>query len=147
MNDIQRADPTARRQAVLVVVTGTVIGVLLILGFERLQVPLRDWILSEPERTAQRVTLVFLIMTAVLVGPLLALAVYFWRLGVRVVRGQQFPPPMYRVVRDTRILRGRAAVVRGRLLEGLAVCLVIVAGLLSFVLWWVALVLRTPYAA
>lgn len=128
------------------VAIGAVVGVLLLLGFERLKGPLRDWILSEPERSAQRVKFVFLIMAAVLVGPLFALAAYFWRLGVRVVRGQQFPPPMYRVVRDTHILRGRAALIRGWLLGGLAVCLLILAGLLSLVLWWVAMVLSTPHA-
>lgn len=144
MSDIQRADPIARKQAVLVVAIGTIIGTVLILGFERLQVPLREWILSEPGSSSQRVKVVFLIMAAVLLAPLLALAAYFWRLGRRIVRKQQFPPPMHRVIRDTPIIRGPAAVFRGRVLGSLAVCLAIAAGLLSLVLWWVAMLLSNP---
>jgi hypothetical protein len=40
-----------------------------------------------------------------------------------VLRARQFPPPEYRVIRDTPVIGGQAAVLRGRGLKVLAVCL------------------------
>jgi hypothetical protein len=49
MTAVRRADPAARRHAVLILLVGTCVGALLILGFERYHTPLRDWMLAEPE--------------------------------------------------------------------------------------------------
>ena len=101
MTEVRRADPAARRQAVVLVVLGAVVGALLILGFERYRTPLRDWLLSEPGELGYRVRLVFFLSAAVLSAPLVAFAVYLWSLGAKVLRARQFPPPGYRVIRDT----------------------------------------------
>lgn len=138
MSEIQRSDPTARRQAVLFVVVGTVVGALLILAFERYYPALGDWVLSDPLNLSSRWKFVLLGSVAVLSLPLLVFAAYFWGLGVRVIRAQRFPLPTQRVIRDTPVLGGRAAVFRGRVLKALAVGLVIAAGLLSFVFWRLA---------
>jgi hypothetical protein len=52
--------------------------------------------------------------------PLAGAALHLWSLGARVVRAARFPPPGLAVVRDTPVLTGEKAVVRGRLLRGLA---------------------------
>jgi len=104
MNEVRRADPAARRQAVIFVVFGTFAGVLLILGYERYRIPLRDWVLSDPGKFALRVKLVFLLSGAFLAAPLVAFAIYLWSFGASVLRAQQFPPPGYRVIRDTPII-------------------------------------------
>jgi hypothetical protein len=135
MTEFRRADPAQRRRAVLLVVLGTVVGALLILGFERYRTPLRDWLLSEPEERA-RVKLVLSLTGALLSAPLVAFAGYLWSLGARVVRAEVFPPPGYRVIRDTPIIVGPAAVVRGRGLKALALCLGIASALLWLLLWW-----------
>jgi hypothetical protein len=135
MTEFRRADPAQRRRAVLLVVLGTVVGALLILGFERYRTPLRDWLLSEPEERA-RVKLVLFLTGALLSAPLVAFAGYLWSLGARVVRAEVFPPPGYRVIRDTPIIIGPAAVVRGRGLKALALCLGIASALLWLLLWW-----------
>jgi ABC-type spermidine/putrescine transport system permease subunit II len=54
MTDVRRADPAARRLAVLVLLVATLVGAALIVAFERYRVPLREWVLSEPEEQAQR---------------------------------------------------------------------------------------------
>ena len=107
MTEVRRADPAARRQAVVLVVLGAVVGALLILGFERYRTPLRDWLLSEPGELGYRVRLVFFLSAAVLSAPLVAFAVYLWSLGAKVLRARQFPPPGYRVIRDIRSSVGR----------------------------------------
>ena len=135
MTEVRRADPAARRQAVLLVVLGTVVGLLLILGFERYRTQLRDSLVSEPGELARRVKLVFSLAAALLSAPLVAFAAYLWSLGAKVVRAGVFPPPGYRVIRDTPVITGPAAESRGRLLKVLALCLGLASALLWLLLW------------
>ena len=78
--------------------------------------------LSEPGELGYRVRLVFFLSAAVLSAPLVAFAVYLWSLGAKVLRERQLPPPGYRVIRDSPVIGGQAAVLRGRRLKVLAVC-------------------------
>ena len=132
LTEIQRADPVARRQALLIVMLGALVGTLLIIGFEHYRGPLRDWLLPEPGEPAHRLKLVLLLTTVILSAPLAAFAAYLWSLGSEVLRTQQFPPPRSRVIRDTPVIGGRAAILRGRSLRALALCL----GVASALLWW-----------
>jgi hypothetical protein len=138
VTEVQRADPAARRLAVVLVVAGALVGSLLIAGLERYRAPLYDWILSDPQHRWQRLRLLFLLSTGVLSVPLLGFAAYLWMLGGRVVRAQRWPPPGQRVVRDTPVLHGRAAVWRGRTLRVLAACLGAAWALLWLLSWRLA---------
>ena len=97
MTEIRTADPAARRRAVLLVVLGALVGSLLIAGFERYAPALRQWLFSAPAELAPRFRLTFLLLAAVLSGPLITLAIYLWALGAKVLRAEEFPPPGYRV--------------------------------------------------
>src|SRR5215467_1950450 len=143
MSDVRRADPTARRAAALVLFVGTCIGVLLLVAFTRYRTPLSDWVLADPGSSAQRVKLVLLLPAAVLLAPLLALAVYFWALGGRVVRAREFPPSGLRVIRDTPIVTGERAVSRGRLLRVLALGCGIASAALPVLLWRLEMLLSS----
>jgi hypothetical protein len=68
----------------------------------------------------------------------IAFAVYLWLLGKRVLRAQQFPPPGFRVIRDTPVMDGPTAVVRGQVIQTLALCLGLAAALLWLFFWWLA---------
>jgi hypothetical protein len=138
---ICRADPTARRQALLLLVLGAIAGTLLLVGFERYWIPLHDWLLSEPGKFRLRVNLVLLVSAVLLSVPLLAFTAYLWSFGAAVLRAKQFPPPGYRVIRDTPVIDGRAAISRGRGLKMLALCLGVVAAVLWLLLWRLAWVL------
>jgi hypothetical protein len=120
MTEVQRTDPAARRLAVLLLILSALIGTLLLVGFERYGTALRDWLLSEPGELAYRVRLFFFLSALVLAVPLSAFAVYIWSLGAKVIGTRQFPPPNYRVTRDTPVIRGQAAVLRARGLKVLA---------------------------
>jgi hypothetical protein len=141
MTEVRRADPAVRRQAVSLVVFGTVVGALLILGLEHYRTPLRDWLLAEPGERARRVKLALSLPATLLSAPLVAFAAYLWSLGARVVRAGEFPPPGYRVIRDTSVIVGPAAVLRGRGLKAFAVCLGVASALLWLLLWWLGSVL------
>jgi hypothetical protein len=136
MSKIQKADPEARRRAILVVVFAAAIGALLIAGFEDLREPLRDWLRSDPAQTARRARLAFVLSAALLAVPAIGFAVYFWWLGVKVLRAQRFPPPGMRVIRDTPVISGPAAVTRGQAIQVVAVCLGMSAGVLCLFFWW-----------
>jgi hypothetical protein len=123
MTEVQRADPVARRHAVWSLVIGAIVGALLIVGFERYRLPLQDWVLSEPEEVAPRLKLLLFLCAGLLSAPLLSFAAYLWWLGSRVLRAHQYPPPGQRVIRDTPMLHGPAAVSRGWGFKILAVCL------------------------
>jgi hypothetical protein len=142
MTGVRRADPDARRRAVLLVVAGATLGSILIVGFEHYRGPLRDWLVSEPRDLAHRLTLVFLLAAALVSAPLLAFAVYLWSLAGQVLAAKTFPPPGFRVVRDTPVVEGRAAVLRGRALRIVALGLSAASVLVCLLLWELARALR-----
>jgi hypothetical protein len=144
MAKVQRADPAARRQAVLFVAIGALVGALLMVGFERYHTPLRDWILSEPEQSGHRLRIVFLLSAACLSAPLFGFAAYLWSFGGKVLHAQQFPPPGHRVIRDTPNLQGQAAISRGRSFKILAVCLGVACALLWFLFWRLVSAIISP---
>lgn len=86
-------------------------------------------------------TLVFF-LAAALSAPLLAFAAYLWSLGSKVLWAREFPPPGSRVIRDTSVIAGKAAVLRGRALRALALGLGLASGILCLLLWQLAQALR-----
>lgn len=138
MNEVQKADPAARRQAVLAIVFATATGALLIAGFEHFREPFREWLSSEPAETARRAKLAVYVSAFILSAPVIAFAIYLWLLGARVLRAQQFPPPGIRVIRDTPVVGGRAAEIRGHVIQVLALCLGVGAAILCQFFWWFA---------
>ena len=141
---MRRADPTARRKVLLLLVVGTCIGALLIAAFERYRIPLSDWVRGDPGASAQRARLVLLCLGVLLIAPLLVLAGYLWSLGERIVRAREFPPPGMRVIRDTPVITGEKAISRGRLLKVLALGCGVVSAALVLLLWRLESLLIDP---
>ena len=127
-----------QRRAVLVVIVGACVGALLIMGFERYGILLREWILAEPGSSAHRVMLVLLLLAALLFAPLLSFAAYVWWLGGRVLETQEYPPLGLRVIRDAPVTTGEKAVLRGRLLKLLAFGCAAAAIAMARLLWRLA---------
>jgi hypothetical protein len=138
MDEIRKADPAARRQAILLIVFAAAIGGLLIAGFEHIREPFRDWLSSEPAETARRAKLAVWVSAFILSAPLIAFAIYLWVLGARVLRAQQFPPPGFRVIRDTPVVGDSSATARGHVMQVLAVCLGASAAVIWLFLIWLA---------
>ena len=137
-DDIARADPRFRRQALLLLLVSVALGAAGIRwGLPWLEVAR----LTKPgvQRTicltfaAVIVALALLVVTS---GRRLA------RLGRRTTELQQFPPPEMRVLRDVRrargpraILIGRAYVLIGRTVVVLGLVLLVLGGYMVAVLW------------
>jgi hypothetical protein len=136
--EVRRADPDARRQAVLIVALGALVGALLIAGFDWYGNALRDWVRSQPSEMPRRLRLVFIVGAALLSAPAIVFAAYLWSLGAKVLSAQQCPPPGHRVIRDTPVIGGRAAMWRGRSYQILAVVLGVASVLLWLAVWRVA---------
>jgi hypothetical protein len=80
------------------------------------------------EREPQEALRVLQTVTCLLFLSVLPLAWYIWSLGRKVVDSQQMPPPGVRLIKDVKVVKGAAAVARGRVLMALAVVLAL-AGL------------------
>jgi len=119
---IQPADPALRRQALIAVTLAAVLGSAALLG-------LQHWLTDLQARPAREELQGLLSAlrgcTFSMCGLLVGLAFYSWRLARRVTRDQRFPPLGRRVLRDTPVLEGAAALNRARILRMLAVILVL----------------------
>jgi hypothetical protein len=124
MREIQAADPATRRRALIMA------GVIALAGWAAF-FALQEWLARLPGtdpghmRQSLEQALVWGSWAAML--PVAVLAVWLWRYGARVGRAGRFPAPGAKVVRDTPVLLGDEARLRGTALKVLAAFL----GLLS----------------
>lgn len=132
MREIEPAEPSARRRALVLVLIAALVGASLISSADQWSASLLAWLSSEP---ADRVRLAMSILAFLIVVPLLVLCAYLWRVGSSVIGAQRFPPSGMRVVRDTIVVRGERAVLRGRLVRASAVVLAVGAALVLLALW------------
>ncbi len=114
---IMKADKKARRLAMAILAVGLLMGILLML-----------WVLPWGQRYLERqgpgatLRVVQVVIAVVFLG-LIPFSAYFYWYGWRAVRSRRIPPPGTRVVRDTKVIEGDAAVARGWLAMTLAVIL------------------------
>jgi hypothetical protein len=137
---IQPADPTARRVALAVVVVVAALGAAAVYAFTAGSDAVAAWLfeaLSSQERRGRTLAGI----TTTLLAPLLVVAAWFAWLGGQIVAAGRFPPPGQRVIRDTPILEGHNARVRGQLLRVIAAMLAGGALLIAVILWRLAAML------
>jgi hypothetical protein len=136
MTKVQKADSAARRKAIIIVIISAIAGSLLIVVFESFCVQLYEWLLFDHGKSVYRLRILLILAAAFGAIPLFACSVYLWSLGCRALNYQRFPLPGQRVIRDTPILEGQAAMMRGRVLKTLAVFLAVAGVMLCFVFLW-----------
>jgi hypothetical protein len=134
--DVHRADPSTRRTAVLLLVLTGISGAALLTMASTMPSWLEAWVREDAQA---RITIVIAVLIVIAAGPPLALAMFLWNFGRRVVAAARFPPPDARLVQDMPVIVGAAARQRGRTLQvfaaGVAVsALLIVAALVRFAL-------------
>ncbi len=115
------ADKSYRRRIISIYVVLVLIGLVLI-----------GWVLPltkayieqlEPE-TALRTLKATLVVVFLTIVPI---ALYILSFGRKVMQHERFPPPGVKVIRDTKIIEGQKARVRGRLLVVLSLALILLA--------------------
>lgn len=124
MPEIQPADPVARRRvllgavAVLAACTGGYFG-------------LRHWLAGlrglDTPHVQQSLEHALIVVGWAAMVPAVALAACLWRYGSRVCAADRFPAPGARVIRDTPVLHGPPAQLRGAALKVLAAFLALLA--------------------
>ncbi len=127
IGEIQKADPDARRRALLAVVVLALVGAAAVWLFQKKMDGLT--VIAERDPAAAVDALAGMVgwLSAGFCLPLLGFAGYGLHLAYRISRSRRFPPPGMAVIRDTPILNGVAAVTRARLLAALMVLLAISA--------------------
>jgi hypothetical protein len=108
---------------------------LLIAGFEWYRPALSAWVAADPASMQQRARLILALLGVLAAAPLVAFAIYLWSFGAKIIRAQEFPPPGLRVVRDTPVVAGARAVLRGKILKAVAIGCGCIAVVVGCVLW------------
>jgi len=118
--EIQRADVATRRRALLAA------AAIAVAGWAAFFV-LQDWLaglhIADPVETRHALEDAMIWGSWAACLPVVSLAAWMWMYGGRIVRAGRYPAPDSRVVRDTPVLHGDAARLRGTLLRVLAVFL------------------------
>jgi hypothetical protein len=127
--EILRADPQLRRRAVTMVLATAVCGAaaihwLLPWAHATVEQAVRE---GMPRSVVCKSTLGVLSIFAFTVA---GFGVYIVRLGRSIVAAGRFPPPGQKVIRDTRVLTGRAAELLGRTQTFLGSALIVCAAAL-----------------
>lgn len=135
MAAIQKADPAARRKALVIILIGVIAGAFLIFAFQRGRSVLIDWLLTDQEQLAYRIRLFCFFIAVAGSVPLFAYSAYLWSDGRKVMGAQRFPLLSDCVVRDTPILEGKSAIYRGRVIRILAAALAVFGVILFVALW------------
>ena len=113
-DEIVRADPRARKTALAVVVSSAIIGSA---GIGWLQPAIERWTLTSNAPLPADLRLacwIFLGLVTLMALPVIAFGVYAIRIGKRVQEEERYPPFKMKLVRDTRLLMGPAAVLVGK---------------------------------
>jgi len=133
--EIMKADPEARKQALLFIIAMAILGGCAIFGVTQYLDSINEWLLSDPRAYAGRLRIIFLGMAVFLSLPICGLSIWLWRLGADILAGERFPPAGWRIISDTPILKGPAASLKGYLCKGMAFFLTAMMLMLWFALW------------
>ena len=135
MSQIQIADPTARKRAMLILLVVFIIGAVVINSYTRYETEIFHWFEENMEWLGDNPVIVFL-SGLVLVAPLLMLSGYLFIYGRRAAETGRMPPPNYAVTRDTTIKTGKQAVIHGRLVQLLSLFLLLVSAAIPILFWY-----------
>lgn len=144
MAEMHHATPGAGRRIAFHVLVASIAGVTLIALFQAAQPALLEWVRADPQSTRSRAQLLIAGLAVLIVAPVVGMAVYMARIGTRIVREQRFPPEGLAMIRDVMVVRGGAAVRKGRVLQVAAAILVVLAALMVLTLWRLATLAPRP---
>jgi hypothetical protein len=122
--EIQPADPATRRRALLGAAAVAIAGWA---AFFVLQDWLRGLAGADPVATRRALEDALLWGSWAACLPVAVLATWMWLQGQRIVRAGRYPAPGAKVIRDTPVLHGDAARLRGTALRVLAAILGLVS--------------------
>ena len=144
--EIQKADPVARRNALIAVIAISIPGALLIRWIDGRQEQHAGALENALPGIADHPELALAVCVGAIL-PLVAPLGYLFYQGRRIVDAQRQPYPGQRVTRDTPVLKGEKAIQRGRLLQSFAVFTAVLAIAGAVTVWWALLEISLEMAA
>lgn len=138
MNEIQKADPKARKKAIWIVLVASILGTLILLpfSFSSSNTMFQTWMESKL-LYAVRYPLLAAGISGVLITPILCAALYLFQYSRKCVASEKIPPPGYSVIKDTPVLRGSSAITRGRLVQILSMILCFASISIPLMIWYI----------
>ena len=130
--EIVRADPGLRRKTLIMTVGGLLLGLLLLYYLQIYLSGLEDLAREFPQQAVDRFLKVCRFAGVAMAIGFAAFGLYLFRISLFTLRSEQFPPPGFRVIRDTKLLTGERAKLRGKL--GLIFAALLVG--FAFILPW-----------
>ncbi len=122
MNEVQKADPTLRRNALLILIAGMCLGAIPFLLLLEYQQSIELWLFYNGEYFVKNPESIAVILF-ILILPILVASIYFWMLADKIISTRRYPPAEQKVIKDTMIYTGDDAIKRGYLLKFLCVLL------------------------
>ncbi|MBL1142696.1 MAG: hypothetical protein HND53_11755 [Proteobacteria bacterium] len=126
MTEIQKADPTARKKALFIIIIGGSVGALFLFLCSIYKVDIYNWLDNNLEFLLDHSSYVLFVLF-ILFSPLIIFSVYFYKFSLRIINDERMPPDNYPVVRDTKVFTGSQALSRARLLQLFSLLLIIIA--------------------
>jgi hypothetical protein len=96
---------------------------------------IKELLSQNPEKAVSEFIVFVKVLIVFIVIVHLVFAVYFWRLGSRILTLGEFPPPGALLIRNKKVLVGEQACRMGRLCRALAIVLIVMSTLLPVLLW------------
>lgn len=131
---IQKADPGVRRNAILVTTAAGAVGLALVVSMDHFSTDIATWVESGVQEN-KKISAVVSAVVMVLVAPILFASAYLFLLGRRTVSARRYPPPGVAVIRDTPVVEGNRSLVRGRIIQVLAIVLTASSLVLPLLVW------------
>jgi len=122
--EILKADPSARRKAILSCIVAVIFGILILVWivpswFEYLNTLPKD----------QSISLAINLIAFLSVIPF-SISLYFYRQGLKIIKSERCPPPGTKVIKDTPIIMGEKARWRGKVLIVISI-IILVCGIFN----------------
>ena len=126
MDKIQLADPAARRWAIWITFIAVAFGSVILLALNLNFTDVEAWLDEHIEFLLDNIYLI-VICAFIFVSPIIAGCIYLLILGNRTITNRRYPPHGYAVSRDTRVIEGRSAIRRGRIIQFISILLIAAA--------------------
>jgi hypothetical protein len=108
--EILKAAPAARRNAILSGIVAVIFGILFLTWFMPLFLEYLDTL---PTNESIRIAISSIALLSVIP---LSIGLFFLKQGLKILKAESFPPPGTKVLRDTPIIKGEKARWRGKVL-------------------------------
>jgi hypothetical protein len=140
----QKPDEGARRKTVLLIFVSLFLGLFAYWATQRFVDATQELATEDPDAAVARLALAMKLLGTVTSLIMVAIAGGLFRFSLTVYRGERFPPLDSRIIRDTRILRGKEARARAWIGFALAALIAGVGTTGGVLLWRMATLLLSP---